>query len=49
MLKRGFAQIELGQAGPGTATLNRVVNEYPGSDAARLADGRLRSLDLDGR
>jgi tol-pal system protein YbgF len=49
MLKRGFAQIELGQAGPGTATLNRVVNEYPGSDAARLATSRLRTLSLQSR
>jgi tol-pal system protein YbgF len=49
MLKRGFALIELGQAGPGTATLERLVTQYPGSDAARLATSRLRTLQLQGR
>ncbi len=46
LLKRGFAQIELGQAGPGQQTLNRVITDYPGSDAARLAAGKLRTLQL---
>jgi tol-pal system protein YbgF len=49
MLKRGFALIELGQAGPGAAALERLVGEYPGSDAARLATSRLRTLQLQGR
>lgn len=49
LLKRGFAQIEMGETGPGQATLNRVVNEYPGSDAARLATSRLRTLRLESR
>jgi tol-pal system protein YbgF len=49
MLKRGFALIELGQTGPGTAALERLVGEYPGSDAARLAASRLRTLQLQGR
>ncbi|MEO8160821.1 MAG: tol-pal system protein YbgF [Arenimonas sp.] len=45
-LKKGYCQIELGQAGPGAATLNAVINEFPGSDAARLAASRLRALSL---
>jgi tol-pal system protein YbgF len=49
LLKRGFAQVELGDARAGAATLNRVVNEYPGSDAARLATSRLRTLRLESR
>ena len=49
LLKRGYSQIELGQPGPGAQTLNRVINEYPGSDAARLAASRLRALSLDAR
>jgi tol-pal system protein YbgF len=49
LLKRGFAQIELGDTGAGAATLNRVVNEYPGSDASRLATSRLRTLRLESR
>ena len=49
MLKKGYAQIELGDGGPGRQTLNRVINDYPGSDAARLAASRLRALSLDAR
>ena len=49
LLKRGYSQIELGERGPGQQTLNRVINDYPGSDAARLAASRLRALSLDAR
>jgi tol-pal system protein YbgF len=49
LLKRGYCQIEMAQAGPGTQTLNRVINEYPGTDAARLAASRLRALNLESR
>ena len=49
MLKKGYCQIEMGQSGPGRQTLNRVVNEFPNSDAARLAASRLRGLSLDSR
>lgn len=49
MLKRGFAQLELGQAGPGQQTLNRVITDYPASDAARLAASKLRTLNLQSR
>lgn len=49
MLKKGYCQIELGDAGAGRQTMNRVINEFPGSDAARLATSRLRALSLDPR
>lgn len=49
MLKKGYCQIEMGDAGAGRQTLNRVINEFPGSDAARLATSRLRALSLDPR
>ena len=49
LLKRGYSQIEQGERGPGQQTLNRVINDYPGSDAARLAASRLRALSLDAR
>jgi tol-pal system protein YbgF len=49
MLKKGYCQIEMGDAGAGRQTLNRVINEFPGSDAARLATSRLRALSLEPR
>ena len=49
LLKKGYCQIEMGDAGAGRQTLNRVINEFPGSDAARLATSRLRALSLDPR
>ncbi len=49
LLKRGFSQIEMGQTGPGQATLNRVISDFPGTDAARLAGGKLRTLQLQSR
>jgi tol-pal system protein YbgF len=49
LLKRGFSQLELGQAGPGQQSLNQVITQYPGSDAARLAASKLRTLSLQSR
>ena len=49
MLKKGYSLIELGQGGQGAATLNAVINEFPGTEAARLADSRLRTLSLQSR
>ena len=49
MLKKGYSLIELGEAGRGAATLNAVVNEFPGTEAARLANTRLRTLSLQTR
>ena len=47
LLKKGYCQIEMAQVAPGQQTLNRVINEYPGTDAARLAASRLRALSLE--
>ena len=49
LLKKGYSQIEMGQAGAGRQTLNQLINDYPGTDASRLADGRLRALGTESR
>lgn len=49
MLKKGYSQVEMGQVGPGRQTLNQLINDYPGTDASRLADGRLRALGAESR
>jgi len=49
LLKKGYSQLELGQNGAGAATLNAVINEFPGTEAARLANTRLRTLSLQSR
>ena len=47
LLKKGYCEIELGQSAAGQKTLNRVINDYPGTDAARLAVSRLRALSVE--
>lgn len=47
LLKLGYTQFELGRRQEGEATLRAVMSRYPGSDAARLAQSRLRSLALE--
>ena len=47
LLKTGYSQFELGRPAEGEATLREVIARFPGSDAARLAQSRLRSLALD--
>ena len=49
LLKKGYCLIEMGQRGPGQQVLNRVINDYPGSEVARLATSRLRALNLESR
>lgn len=49
LLKKGYCLVEMADVGAGQQALNRVINEYPGSDAARLAVSRLRALDLESR
>ncbi len=49
LLKAGYCEFELGRSDVGEKTLRDVVARYPGSDAARLAQSRLRSLALDQR
>lgn len=49
MLKVGYCLYELKQWGAAEAALNDVVARYPGSTVARLAQGRLRALRLEGK
>ncbi len=47
LLKKGYCQIEMNQVEAGRNTLNQVIDQYPDTDAARLAQSRLRTLNLD--
>ena len=49
MLKVGDCLYELKQWADAEAALNDVVTRYPGSTVARLAQGRLRALRLEGK
>jgi tol-pal system protein YbgF len=49
MLKVGYCLYELKQWGAAEAALNDVVVRFPGSTVARLAQGRLRALRLEGK
>jgi tol-pal system protein YbgF len=49
LLKVGYSQYELKQWDQAEATLNQVVQTYPDTTVARLAQGRLRALKLEGR
>lgn len=49
LLKVGYCQYELGDTERAAGTLNEVVSRYPDTPVARLAQGRLRALRLDGR
>jgi tol-pal system protein YbgF len=45
-LKKGFAQVELGQKDTGVATLRHVIQRYPRSNEALQARDRLRKLGV---
>ena len=47
LLKKGYAQIELGQRKDGITQLERVVKNFPSSDEANLARQRLQALGVD--
>ena len=49
MLKVGYCLYELKKCTDAEAALNDVVTRYPGSTVARLAQGRLRALRLEGK
>ncbi len=49
LLKVGYCLYELKQWNEAEAALNEVVVRYPDSTVARLAQGRLRALRLEGR
>lgn len=47
LLKVGYSQYELKQWDQAEATLNQVVQTYPDTTVARLAQGRLRALKME--
>ncbi len=49
LLKTGYCQYELKQWDAAEATLNGVITTYPNTTVARLAQGRLRALQLENR
>jgi len=49
LLKIGYCQYEMKQWDQAESTLNQVVQRYPDTTVARLAQGRLRALKLEGR
>jgi tol-pal system protein YbgF len=49
LLKLGYTQFELKHLTEARATLGQVVERYPGTDAARLAQDRLQKLPAEGR
>ena len=48
-LKLGYSQLEMKQTDAGVATLKSVVSKYPNSNAAKLAQERLRRLSQSAR
>ena len=46
LLKLGLAQYGQRQTEEAVATLRQVVQRYPGTDVARIADDRLRSMQM---
>jgi TolA-binding protein len=49
LLKVGYSQYELKQWDQAEATLNQVVQTYPDTTVAHLAQGRLRALKSESR
>ena len=49
LLKKGYCLLELNRADEGRRALDDVINNYPDSDVARLAQSRLRALSLEAR
>jgi TolA-binding protein len=47
MLKIGFCQQELGQSDQARITLQEVVQRYPGTTSARMAEDRLQRMRLE--
>jgi tol-pal system protein YbgF len=44
LLKKGFAELELGMKATGTKDLREVAHRFPGSDEARRAQAKLREI-----
>jgi len=45
-LKKGYCQIEMGHVEDGAATLNALIRDFPGTEPARFAATKLRTLSL---
>ena len=46
LLKLGLSEYGLGKVDEAERTLANVIAQYPGSDVARTADDRLKSMQL---
>ncbi len=46
LLKKGFAELELGMKATGTKELREVVRRFPGSDEARRAQAKLKEMGV---
>ena len=44
MLKKGFAELELGMKATGTKELREVIRRFPGADESRRAQAKLREI-----
>jgi len=49
LLKKAYALLELGQKAEGVVQLQYVIHEFPSSEEARLAKGRLKSIGVDAK
>lgn len=49
LLKIGYCQYEVKAYRNARTTLERVVTEYPDTEAARLAQARVTKMDVEGR
>lgn len=47
LLKKGYSHLELGERAPGISELQKVLRQFPTSDEANLARGRLREIGVD--
>jgi TolA-binding protein len=44
LLKKGFAELELGMKATGTKDLREVIRRFPGADESRRAQAKLREI-----
>jgi tol-pal system protein YbgF len=49
LLKKGYAQLELGQRKEGISQLEKVIKSFPSTDEANLARQRLQSLGVESK
>jgi tol-pal system protein YbgF len=49
LLKVGYCHYQLGDTAKASSTLKSVIERYPDQPVAKLAEGRLRALQLDGK